>query len=1022
MKTFSIFGFWLIVLFLPGYLQGQDVPSESEIVPPSPDAYSFAKYGDVPVSLYTGVPDISIPIASLNDHGLSVNVSLSYHGSGIKVDEMASWVGLGWSLNAGGVITRVVKGRTDGISSDGSLTPERVGIEFYDGPESITQFIEDKRLNSAATGALDTEPDIFYYNFNGRSGKFYFDKNANPVLLKQEGIDIKWENISTNKFIISDEQGNIYEFSDVEWNTYNDGDQISAWYLSKITSPQRNEINFKYHNSASGYHYIRNWSDNFVDMAFTNPSISPGNVAPDLSLRSTEIKIHKIISNTGDSIEFKIKTGQRLDYHSHTAFSLDEIILHRADGMLKKFKLYTSYFEANNNEKYVAENGGIDLPHLNYRLRLDSIQEISKDDLKLNPYKFIYYGDNNPATDDPYTLPYRLSPSQDHWGYFNDSGNTHIFPGNSESSVIFCDDDWYFELADYSNGAYSNTIGNGANREPNAEAMKACMLKEVHYPTGGYTDFFFEPNWAFDEIWGGLRIGKITNYLNTSLAKETIYTYKSLRLLFNPKDHYYSYYTVGYNVDYTTVMPEVGLEAFGLPIVENINYDKEYIKITAKPQAILAGATGSGIVYGKVIVSNPGNGYTINNFLTDDDYNDLGDVGEYTMLPEIFLSQYVAREVDGWRIGSQYKDLNTKLFPYPEVFSNDWKRGVLSAKFVYSQDSILLRKEQNSYYRQLRNAVEGFKIKMISKSTDYLYAKYYYPVGRIHLKESIVTEYDEKGANPIITNTKYHYDNFSHFQLSRTEISRSDGKKQTTLTLYPLDYAEGTPFIDSMQNNHLLAFPIEQVIYLDSGQSILSGKVIEYKTDGLGLKDKEKYLETNAPLSLSSFKFSNRAKKVLPPSGTPTTFLPDSLYHTRLTYHGYDSIGNILSVSKDNGYKTCYVWSYGGQFPIAKIINAEYSAVETALGGATAVINFRDKSYPSDTEVENFLLPLRNSFPEALISTYTYKPLEGMSSQTDPNGFITKYEYDEFGRLWIVKDQDDNIIKRFTYNYKDLNN
>jgi hypothetical protein len=93
-------------------------------------------------------------------------------------------------------------------------------------------------------------------------------------------------------------------------------------------------------------------------------------VAPDLSLASTEIKIHKIISNSGDSIEFKIKPGQRMDYHSHSAFFLDEIVLHRADGMLKKFKLYTSYFEDNNNEKYVAESGGIDLPHLNYRLRL----------------------------------------------------------------------------------------------------------------------------------------------------------------------------------------------------------------------------------------------------------------------------------------------------------------------------------------------------------------------------------------------------------------------------------------------------------------------------------------------------------------------------------------------------------------------------------------------------------------------------------------------------------------------------
>jgi YD repeat-containing protein len=51
------------------------------------------------------------------------------------------------------------------------------------------------------------------------------------------------------------------------------------------------------------------------------------------------------------------------------------------------------------------------------------------------------------------------------------------------------------------------------------------------------------------------------------------------------------------------------------------------------------------------------------------------------------------------------------------------------------------------------------------------------------------------------------------------------------------------------------------------------------------------------------------------------------------------------------------------------------------------------------------------------MTSYTYYPLIGMSSQCDADNRISYYQYDPFGRLKVVKDQDHNIIKTVQYHY-----
>jgi YD repeat-containing protein len=75
---------------------------------------------------------------------------------------------------------------------------------------------------------------------------------------------------------------------------------------------------------------------------------------------------------------------------------------------------------------------------------------------------------------------------------------------------------------------------------------------------------------------------------------------------------------------------------------------------------------------------------------------------------------------------------------------------------------------------------------------------------------------------------------------------------------------------------------------------------------------------------------------------------------------------------------------------------------------------------PTDAQVKTIINKIRihSSMVNAMVYTYTYKPLVGISSETDPNGNTTSYEYDNFGRLKSIKDIDGNIIQEYKYHYK----
>lgn len=96
-------------------------------------------YGQRP-SMYTGTANISIPLYSIPFDGWhpfdgwQLPLALSYNATGVRTNEEASEVGLGWALSATGVISRTVAAGDDLLLGE---INERRGY-VYDEPVTFT--------------------------------------------------------------------------------------------------------------------------------------------------------------------------------------------------------------------------------------------------------------------------------------------------------------------------------------------------------------------------------------------------------------------------------------------------------------------------------------------------------------------------------------------------------------------------------------------------------------------------------------------------------------------------------------------------------------------------------------------------------------------------------------------------------------------------------------------------------------------------------------------------------------------
>ncbi|MGV0752402.1 RHS repeat domain-containing protein [Empedobacter brevis] len=132
----------------------------------------------------------------------------------------------------------------------------------------------------------------------------------------------------------------------------------------------------------------------------------------------------------------------------------------------------------------------------------------------------------------------------------------------------------------------------------------------------------------------------------------------------------------------------------------------------------------------------------------------------------------------------------------------------------------------------------------------------------------------------------------------------------------------------------------------------------------------------------------------------------------KISYDSYDTKGNLTQYTLENGIPVSIIWGYKGQYPIAKIEGSTNTELSNYIQLAEGNIQSNNDTY------ELIFEKIREHFPNSMITTYLYQPLVGVTSITAPNGQTEYYKYDEFGRLVEIRNDKKEVIKTFEYKYK----
>ncbi|MFT4223126.1 hypothetical protein [Dysgonomonas sp.] len=1050
-----------------------DFPSLSSIQPIEPTSTSLGKYGEYSMNYSKGLPNISIPLYEIKSGDLTIPLTLNYQGGGIKVSQEATWVGLGWDLSYGGQITRVVNGFPDEVEPAPDQRPTATNVNNYILQNNVNIYDGYLALLSSGTFNYSFAPDEYFYSIGTESGK-YIGENVEIIIPYQP---IK---IISNQIINA--RGDVFSFIDGDITKTRDTghtfpEYISAWYLDKVESINKHVIRYTYqpdgvfvNDKDLGYYesyFVKTFKGAVTSK--THSPMKPAGMPLTVTSRKPEYiyfdggRIHFELSSREDislkklsniSIEYLDVNNNYIllktilfDYsYKDNRLMLNRVIEKANDGSTKligEFEYNQTTLPAKDSFNY--DYSGYSNGHVN-TTPIPSQKFIDFNGVEIaiggaNKDAGEYYAQGSILTTVKYPTggktvftwenhKYNLGHPINSWDIMAYENNLYdIFTYSIETCTtdeeniphmvtpeLGCSSSYFeFVCKETQSTSIEGRILATSNDDPLHVKYDRCILKILDKTTN--TEVFI-----FDR--------KTT----TTLQRLT----KSVNL---EKGHTYSCYAMTncFNAagDITfkvkskrAVPPPINFSYFGLRIKEITNYSNNteissrkvfsymqpsdtvkssgYLANWDDPRWILENKTLKGVFINKGCEREE----TINTFFYDKPLAGL--------TPDNIYYEYVqVKDIssDGNNGITKYqfqKSYDMSFGIQVPLISKSSDRGQLLNEQIYDNKNNKI--EETTYFygidSRINKASKGFKLLSpwrlddgckpildvnIYLSDMYIPVDYSYNMNWLRQDSVVRCEYRNL-SNPIKTSTIFTYDDIKSCLPTKISVTTSiNPQKSIVVTQYPSQLSD--PVSLAMMEKNFISQYITKEKFIDS--KLLTKQTNKYSL-GSGT--------TAGLFLLDSILVQNDA-------------MPGE---KEINVSKYSDFNNILQYETRTQSPNTYIWSYKNKFVVAEIKNITYAQLVGVLGQAL-IDRVASAAVPSDADML-IINALRNNMAlkDALVTTYTYQPLVGMLTATDPSGITTYYDYDSFGRLketYIYKDNivspaNKQTVQKYEYNYK----
>ena len=963
-----------------------------DITPTTPQTWNFITYGGKPFDLHTGTIGVTIPIYTYEDRDFTLPISLSYASNGFRPNAQADIVGYDWHLNVGGIITREKRGLPDeykfGINSN-----YRYGyFEYHRLENELTTFDTSQRTFNESqislwktdnTDKYEIAPDVFRFNFMGYRGAFQMGEKQKVYVYDTNfpsgelNVEIK---VNKDKryfsFVLTTGDGTKYCFGQNKYSidcvrSFNPGTDMGIFDEDDHVNLNNNTVDDS-NAEAIAWHLDTIVAPNGRKIIFNYDELDRNVITHYTQKFCTSYKSNgKIISSMRPEVG-----------HYYTSSAILRSIVSgnwRAIFSYKKREGNYRKEKSRNNGDFIVSSDvleNIDISSKGNILKRCTLNYCGGQKMLLHnvdisgegSYTMNYYNE-----DKINIIPAINTFEIDHWGYWN---NNSIITAENFLPHINT------QLSGNISPFESNPDVELPNeRNSNFQATMWGMLTDIKYPTGGSSHFEYEShdygkvvkhcptlNTSPDDyapilveesgIAGGVRIKSIEDLdeNSQSISKRTyIYEYP------DNFDYTYSSGTLLKYPRYRIIVQTVSRN--------NINNACEDAYVIRDDFCVYK-YEKSNVEYRCVLEKYDDGSYTEYMFNC---YEDIPDQIEY----EKYIEFQPPLDTYKGQMSPNHVNGAHNLLKTPTSFRSE--RGKLSSKIHYDSKLKSLSGVRYVYSYQSRFVESPMYIPYIScyKRKD--------KIDNFTLDSVVYYK-----NNMIFKKIGYRYNDAK--QLSQQIEYNSNGSKITTFYDYVKDKKYYNTVEEKMIERNIIKYPLQEYKILRFDH-IPDNYVVDY--------NRVKYAVINnlvLPRHVDKAYLDELESKDVEQLST----------YNDQTFSAYDVYGNVTEVKDKLNRYTCYIWSSNGLYLLAKIVNASLSTVNTLLANAPESQDTVKLSSDKETM-------LRNNLPNAMITTYEYKPYVGIASITDPNGCKITYEYNSTGKLCAECDHEGNIIRKYDY-------